>query len=51
MEVQATSLLVDELNRDGFRLYGPFRPDVPDHEQGWRANEQRRQQRIRIAEA
>lgn len=34
MKTLATSPSPEELNRVGFRLYEPFRPDVPDSAQG-----------------
>ena len=36
METLAASPSPEELNRVGFRLYEPFRPDVPDGAQGLR---------------
>lgn len=37
MEQLADSLLPDELNRTGFRLYERFRPEVPAGAKGWGA--------------
>ena len=37
MEYLAASLPPEELNRVGFRLYGPFRPEVPEGTAGWSA--------------
>jgi hypothetical protein len=37
MEYLAASLPPEELNRVGFRLYGRFRPEVPEGTAGWGA--------------
>ena len=50
METLAASLLPEELNRVGFRLYERFRPDVPEGAQGWGAKGELHLERIRAAE-
>jgi len=37
MERLAAHFDPDELNREGFRLYEQFRPEVPPDERGWGA--------------
>ena len=46
LEALAASLPPKELNRVGFRLYGRFRPDVPEGAQGWGAKGELRVERI-----
>jgi hypothetical protein len=46
MEALAASLPPEELNRVGFRLYGRFRPDVPEGAEGWGAKGELKVERI-----
>ena len=46
MERLAASLLAEELNRVGFRLYERFRPGVPEGTQGWGAKGELRLEQI-----
>jgi hypothetical protein len=49
MEALAATLPPEELNRVGFRLYGHFRPDVPQGAEGWGAKGLLQIDRIRSA--
>ena len=49
MEALAASLLPDELDRVGFRLYERFRPAVPEGVEGWGAKAELRIERIETA--